>query len=381
MDISVTATVKIEVTPELSKTIETYKTCLQRCVDVAWGMKIKNNIELHPFVYYELRKSLPSQLSIACIKQACGIVKKAKTNPIITKSSIRYNFPRSASLRGGKLSISTVDGRKKFDFVIPDCYRRYFDNWKIKESLLFFRKKKCYFAFTLVNNVDVGNSNIQTKVLGIDVGEKNLAVTSDNRFFRSAHIKKVKRRFRHLRKKLMRKGTRSSRRLLKRISGRENRFVRAINHIISKEIIAGCDNVGLIVMEDLTNIRKRARFRKRMNGRIANWSFRQLQFFIEYKANLSGIEVRRIKPNYTSQLCHICGLLGSRYRGCFSCSHCNLISFNSDLNASRNIAHPKLEERQAVVNQPIVTYDEAKTPSRRIAVECSHKPTISMVGS
>ena len=71
--------IKLKVNDLIIKTIELYKQGLQHCVDVAWGMKIRNNVQLHPFVYQDLRKvGLPSQLSISCIKQSCGIVKKAK---------------------------------------------------------------------------------------------------------------------------------------------------------------------------------------------------------------------------------------------------------------------------------------------------------------
>ena len=97
-----------------------------------------------------------------------------------------------------------------------------------------------------------------------------------------------------------------------------------------------------------------------MNYWINNWSFFQPQSFIQYKAERKGIEVIRVKPNYTSKLCHRCGKIGSRLSGCFSCSHCGLHDYNADLNASKNLAHPNLVERQAAVNQPYLTCDDAK---------------------
>jgi len=108
-----------------------------------------------------------------------------------------------------------------------------------------------------------------------------------------------------------------------------------------------------------------------MNYWISNWSFFQLQSFIEYKAIQKGITVDRVKPNYTSQICHRCGQLGTRFKGCFSC-HCGLNNFNSDLNASRNLAHPMLVERQAAVTQPYSLCDEHKGTSQS-AIACEHK--------
>ena len=101
-----------------------------------------------------------------------------------------------------------------------------------------------------------------------------------------------------------------------------------------------------------------------MNYWISNWSFYQLQSFVQYKAEREGIEVVKVKPNYTSQICHECGLLGTRSKGCFSCSHCGLSNFNSDLNAGRNLAHPMLGERQGAVTHPYSRSDEVEGTSQ-----------------
>lgn len=346
--------IKIEINKIILETIELYKQGLQHCVDIAWGMKIRNNVQLHPFVYPKLRKTLPSQLAIACIKQACGIVKRAKTNPNIYKVSIRYNAPRSFSFKNNILSISTIQGRVKIPIKIPDYAIDYFNNWKIKESLLTKSRDKHYFTFTFSKEVPE-TSNLQERSLGIDLGINNLAVTSDKQFFNSSKVKQHKRKFKFLRGKLQSKDTKSSRRLLKKISGREKRFMTWVNHNISKEIVSSFAG-NKIIMENLKGIRKISRGRK-MNYWISNWSFFQLQNFIQYKAEIKGIEVVRVKPNYTSQICSKCGLLGSRSGSSFVCFHCNY-SLNADLNASQNLASPMLEKRQVAVTQPYISTDE-----------------------
>ncbi|MEM2961306.1 MAG: zinc ribbon domain-containing protein [Candidatus Bathyarchaeia archaeon] len=37
------------------------------------------------------------------------------------------------------------------------------------------------------------------------------------------------------------------------------------------------------------------------------WNFRGLQFYIEYKAKLSGLPVVYVNPRHISSLCPICG--------------------------------------------------------------------------
>ncbi|MGC8585449.1 MAG: transposase, partial [Thermoplasmata archaeon] len=76
------------------------------------------------------------------------------------------------------------------------------------------------------------------KVLGIDRGIKNIAVLSNNIFFNSKHLREVKGRYQYLKRRLQHLGTRSAKRKLRKISGRERRFVRDVNHVISKKIVS-----------------------------------------------------------------------------------------------------------------------------------------------
>lgn len=346
-----TAKIKITATREIIKTLKVYGKGLRFCINISWEKKIRNNIKLHPFTYKYLKGiGLHSQLAIACIKQACGMVKRARSKPIVKRVSMRYNFPRSASLKGNILSIATIKGRQKFKITIPECYAEYF-NWDVAESLLRIdRKGRCFFLFTFTKENNVKRPDLQNRVLGIDLGINNLAVTSDCKFFKSSKVKHIKRKFKYLRSKLQAKGTRSAKRLLKKLSGREKRFMAWVNHNISKYVVSNFDG-NKIIMENLKGIRRQRKGR-RMNYCISNWSFYQLQRFITYKAERKGITVESAKAINTSKICHRCGQFGSRSKGSFSCLHCDLSSYSADLNAARNLAHPMLVERQAAVTQP-----------------------------
>ncbi len=373
---NVTAKIRITPTSEVVRTIKWYGKALQFCVDYAWEHEITNAFKLQKIVYRIIRKrfKLPAQIAIACIKQACGMIKKAKTKPVIKKASVKYNFPRSANLKGDTLVIRLLKQRQEFKLNIPPCYKKYF-TWSVRESLLRMDGKgRCFFLFTFSKEVDAVEQNIRSQniVLGIDLGVNNLAVTSDCRFYNSRKVKQIKRKFKYLRSKLQAKGTRSAKRLLKKLSGRETRWMAWINHNISKDIVSTFKG-NKIVMENLKGIREKRRG-KVMNYWIHNWSFHQLQRFIEYKAILKGVEFVKVKPNYTSQICHKCGLLGSRSKGVFSCNHCVLNFYSADLNAARNLARPMLVERQATVTSPYGRSDEVKgTTQRAIATELTTK--------
>src|SRR6266404_3901918 len=92
---------------------------------------------------------------------------------------------------------------------------------------------------------------------------------------------------------------------------------------------------------DLTNIRKRIKAGKRMRTRLHRWSFCQLQMFIQYKAEASGLSVLYVNPAYSSQTCSICGSLGVRNRHQFKCSCGN--QQHADWNASRNLCRFALD--------------------------------------
>ena len=356
--------IKLKINKLIIKTIDKYKIGLQLCVDRAWEMRIRNNIKLHPFVYRDLRTlGLPAQLSIACIKQACGMVKKAKSKPFINKTSIRYNSPRSFSFKNNILSISTLKGRVKIPIKIPDYALKYF-NWKIVESLLRFDNNRCFFIFTFTAESS-WTSNQHFEVLGVDCGVNKIAVTSNNKFY-GKDFKPLRIKHDKLIAQLQSKCTKSAKRKLKTISGRWRKFMRLKNHEISKKIVGGLNEGDVVVMEDLIGIRTTAKY----NKWIHKWAFRQLQFFIEYKALAKGIRIVYINPAYTSKTCNRCNSLNTkRHSGFFECLDCGF-HCDCDLQASRNIA--KRYQRNIFAGHPItmphISTDEHESSFR--ATEC-----------
>jgi putative transposase len=61
-------------------------------------------------------------------------------------------------------------------------------------------------------------------------------------------------KFQEVRRQLQSKGTKSAKRRLKAISGRENRWMSDVNHQISKTLVEKYDKDTLFVLEDLTGV-------------------------------------------------------------------------------------------------------------------------------
>jgi IS605 OrfB family transposase len=358
MDIRATAKIKINATSEIIETLAIYRNALQFCVDYAWENRIRNKITLQYATYKHLKTTkLQAQLIVCCCRQAIEMIKKAKSKPFIKQASIRYNFPRSASFKNNILSLSTIKGRVKIPFNIPNCYKGYF-SWEVAESLLKIDKKgRCFFMFIFSKDVNVKSSDVQNRVLGIDVGVNNLAVTSDKSFF-GHQIKSLRIKHDKLVSALQSKGTKSAKRHLKRLSGRWKQFMQWTNHNISKRIVESVPAGTTIVMEDLTHIRELRKAKR--NRWVHKWAFRQLQSFIDYKGIRAGDRIVYGNPYRTSIECPVCHDDLLRHSGFVECLHCGYSS-SADLNGSRNLAIRYMRNfGLASVTTPIVSNYDTK---------------------
>jgi IS605 OrfB family transposase len=209
----------------------------------------------------------------------------------------------------------------------------------------------------------------------MDRGIMNAAVLSAGRFFGSRGIRAVRGRYAFSRRCLQAAGTRSAKRHLRRLRGRERRFQADVNHGIAKRV-AGMD-FDVLALEDL-RVRRAKKLGKRFNRRLGGWAFAQLEAFLAYKLEAVGKRRVKVPPAYTSRRCSRCGTLGVRTGCSFRCPVCGL-RLHADLNAARNIARLGMTwAGRSVVNGLIVAGGET-APSP--AVEPSYEPPLSMGGS
>ncbi|MFL5801512.1 MAG: RNA-guided endonuclease InsQ/TnpB family protein [Roseiflexaceae bacterium] len=203
------------------------------------------------------------------------------------------------------------------------------------------------------------------QVVGVDLGIVRPAVTSNNHFLGQRRWKAIEGRLFHLKRRLQQKGTRSAKRHLRKVRRKQARFRRNCDHVLSKQIVQSVEPGATIVLENLTDIRKRTKIRRKTqtSRRVHSWSFAQLKGFIGYKAEERGCMVVAVDPRHTSQRCSCCGYSARnnrRSRGRFVCRTCGF-ELHADLNASRNIAakyHASVARGDTgglPVNQPIVS--------------------------
>lgn len=274
----------------------------------------------------------------------CGTrYKRVETTPIRFRATAAHAYDDrclSWQMDAHTVSIWTVNGRVKGiafsgSATHLDMLRRY----RHGESDLVYRDGSWYLYATC--EISESERREPNSWMGVDLGLANVATTSTGYRVRGRGLRRHRERQRRLRGKLQSKGTKSSKRLLKRRRWKDARYANDLNHQISKRIVVEAERTGNgIGLEDLTGIRERVRLRKPQRTALHSWGFRQLARFIQYKARRAGIPVVFVDARDTSRTCHRCGFADKKNRlnqSEFCCRSCGFVE-HADVNASRNIA-------------------------------------------
>ncbi len=359
-----TAKVKLQPTDAqangLKRTLETANAACNYISDVAWGARTFGQFQIHKLVYHDARASfdLAAQVVIRCIAKVTDAYKldrktKRAFRPL---GSIAYDSRiLSWKLDKSEVSIWTVDGRQKMPFVAHARAKELLAGHRGESDLClidgaFYLLTSCEVAEPTPSDVD--------DFLGVDLGIANIAVDSDGSVHQGKTVKSVRFRHRKLRSKLQRKGTKSSRRRLKRLSGKERRFATWTNHNVSKSIVAKAKDTGRgIALEDMTHIRERVTARRSQRATLHSWSFAQLRSFLSYKAQLNGVPLVAVDPRNTSRTCPSCGHIDKANRRtqdkflCVVCGFSGLADYIAAINISRraNVNLPNVSDAQTTV--------------------------------
>lgn len=354
--------IKLVPTPEQDSLLRsTLERCNAACCWVskqAWGSRTFGQFALQALTYRNVREEfgLTAQVAVRTIAKVVDSYKANRKSPHTFRKhgSQPYDDRIFRIVSDDLLSIWLLGGRQKIAYQCGERQRLLLTHRKGEVDLMLVRGQ---WYIAVVCDIDEPNIIDATDVLGVDLGIVCLATDSDGRQYSGASVESHRRRHAHRRRNLQRKGTRSAKRKLKRISGQQSRYQTDTNHCVSKAIIAEAQRTGRgIALEDLGGIRGRVTARKPQRARLANWGFGQLQEFIGYKARLAGLPVTLVDPRNTSRTCIACGCVDKRNRRTqaeFVCIECGYAG-HADTVAAINIRRRALDAR-VLVNEPMVT--------------------------
>lgn len=356
------ATVKIlPKTEEKERLLATIQRVNEACswlAGKAFELKSADKIKLQKLYYREMRETfgLSAQHTVRAISKVCEVYKRDRSKLCRFKplGSIPYD-QRLYSFKGGldRLSLLALDGRIVVPCMIGEYHAARLEGVRGQADLV-YRRGKLYLFVTV--DVPDGSPVDPEGWLGVDLGIRNLAVDSDAEAHSGEKTLAVRSRIGKLRAALQRRGTKSAKRHLRKLRGRERGFHAHTNHVISKEVVRKAkDTERGIALEDLQGIRDRVTVRRAQRTHLHGWSFFQLRAFIEYKARLSGVSVVLVDPRNTSRTCPVCGCIDKanrRSQSEFVCTGCGFAD-HADIVGARNIAS------RAEVMRPIVPGDDA----------------------
>ncbi|MEA5499456.1 transposase [Limnoraphis robusta Tam1] len=224
---------KIEPAPEQVKKLElTLGAFASACnyINSTVNPKIKNKNRIQAEVYKTVRERF--QLSANLAVRACARVASNRKTADLKKRPVKVFKPTSADYdarifsyreKDQTVSLSTVEGRERVQLILGN-----YQIGKLKgktptsANLSKHRDGQLYIHIQIKNTTPTPKST--DNVIGVDLGRRDLAVTSEGINWSGENITKVRDRFSRIRASVQKKGTKGAKRLLKRLSGREKRL-------------------------------------------------------------------------------------------------------------------------------------------------------------
>jgi len=237
-----------------------------------------------------------------------------------------------------RVSLPIVFGERQREFMESALL----DDLKFSAVEMVKNNGEWYAHFVLKK--DVQFTEEPETVVGIDLGEVNLVTAvalkdrpSKGQFWRGSEVKRTRGLYNHIRRRL---GKKKALKKIREIGGKESRSVNQQLHVLANQVVEYVKQFPkpIIAMEDLNGLRRSMKFSKKINRRAHSMPYHKLQTYIEYKANLEGVETRHIEAKDTSKTCHRCAYVTQKTNAReFRCPRCGL-KYNRDLNGAINIA-------------------------------------------
>ena len=351
-------TIRLKLTPSraqadrLADTSRLFTAAFNAVCQVGWEQQITNGVALHHATYYPTKADYPTLVSDLRVQARVKATEAVKSAFALQKQGRKVRIPASDACpprynlhtyrvdwASQTVRMSTTGGRQTIRFHVPS-YHAHYAGYPVDTADLINRRGVWWLHVVVTVPAPVVTPT--DAVVGVDLGIAQPAVTSTNRFLGKPVWKAIEGRLFYLKRQLQRKGSKSATRHLRKVRGKQARFRRDCDHVLSKQIVRAALPGATLVLENLTDIRTRSKMKQqtRTSRRIHAWSFAQLKSFIAYKAEERGCTVAGVDPRHTSQTCSCCWHVARnnrRSRGRFVCRVCGF-ELHADLNAARNIA-------------------------------------------
>lgn len=336
------------------------------CSQEQFKLKSLSIKDLHKNCYQKIRKKYPkikSQIIIKAENACLSSYRSIKSNKNKIAKPIekqRLSIYLDIRLRRVLLPIIYITTLKKRVAVKPYIYpklQEMLDKYEFGDLLLFERNGELWLSFFF----KIPTPEIKPKLaIGIDLGIRRYAATSEGNIFIDKKFNGDKRKLRHLKSRLKSKGSSSAKRHLKKMRRTERNRNKELYHQLTNKLLN--TEANILVMEDLDCVKLKKKKNAYQNkNRISQVGFAEIRRILTYKAGLVNKQVVCVNPAYTSQTDCITGKREGNRVGARFYAKSGLV-YDADINAAVNLTRlaklptllGNLLSGQAVVNQPIV---------------------------
>lgn len=359
MQQTITAKLQIIVNPLdkqiLHDTMKAYSNACNYVSDYIYKTHNLSRYSVQEDTYYNVRDffGLRSQMAVSCVRTVIAKYRTIlenqnewiKPNFKIPQLDLAWSRDYSLNTKNDTFSVNTLNGRIKVKFY-KGGYENYFSsNCKFGTAKLVFKHDKFFLHIPVTYEIDKLAMYDVSNVVGVDRGIRFIATTYDSNgkttFYDGNDIKQKRGHYKALRKQLQQVHTPSSRRRIKAIGQRENRWMQDVNHCISKALVTSNPQGTLFILEDLTGVRAATEKVMVKNRYVSvSWSYYDLEQKLAYKALKNHQLVEKVNPAYTSQTCPKCGHTEKSNRDkqnhLFCCKNCGYKS-NDDRIGAMNL--------------------------------------------
>jgi len=301
-------------------------------------------MELHHGFYHKARKKFPNtlaQIAIRAENDVSATYSSIRSNkhkidkaPVRRKNCLRldknlFNWETPRHIRmaatGGKRVLLSFKSYPKLE--------EYLGKHKISDPLLYEKNGKVWAMLTFQTpQSDI----IPSTCVGIDVGMRFIAVTSEGNAIKGNVFNGVKRKIRHLKKRLQSSDSKSARKHLVKLKKKERNYSRNFSHHVANTLLASTSADTLVIEKLTLKQMKTKKHQKQNKSRINQLPLKELRTMLEYKAKALRKAVLTVSPSYTSQ--DDCRGLERGIRKGRRYYATDGIILDSDHNASLNIA-------------------------------------------
>jgi IS605 OrfB family transposase len=269
--------------------------------------------------------------------------KQKISSPIVKKGlsmHLNKNLCKFTKPDKSEIKLTAIGGKRvTVKLHLYDRVLDYIKKYDMKHPSLYVKDGEIYLGLIFDTKDNVVNE--RESAIGVDLGIRRIAATSEGKIYQDKEYLKRKRKVRYLKRQLQSvihtKKSKSAKRKLKSIRRKESNQTKNFVHHLSKKILTDTQ-ANVIVIEDLSQIKAKKGKKKYQNlNKISQVPFYQIKQFLTYKAPLYGKRVEVICPAYTSQIDYRTGNKDGLRRGCRYYGKDGVI-LDAELNASNNIA-------------------------------------------